>query len=101
MITIPDITEREFEIMAHSFGIHPVTAKKSKRKKDKKLPDDFYRNRFIAGSKHIDFPTLIHLEEKGLMNRWANPTVLDQWTFFVTEVGEFRFRKHFKAYIES
>ena len=101
MITIPDITEREFEILGHSLGIHPKTCKGSKRKKDKKLPEEFYRNRFIAGPGHTDFKVLISLEEKSLMARWSNPTTLDQWTFFVTEIGEFRFRKYFKTFIES
>lgn len=100
MITIPEITEREFEIMAHMLGIHPTTMKNSKKKADKKLPEEFYRNRFVAGENHSDMPILRSLEEKGFVAQ-GNNNISDMLFFYVIELGEFRFRKHFKTFIES
>ena len=100
MITIPEITKREFEILGHSLGIHPESNKRSKNKSDKKLPDEFYRNRFLAGPNHKDMPELDSLKEKGFMDTGHNSISTDTF-FFVTELGEFRFRSEFKKFILS
>jgi len=96
----PEMTQREFEIVAHSIGIHALTMKQSKKKSDKKLPDEFYRNRFVAGEGHTDMPILRSLEEKGYMKQ-GNNNISDSLFFFVTEVGEFKFRKKFQEFINS
>lgn len=96
MNAISEITDREFQILGHSLGIHPETCKWSKKKKDKRLPDEFYRNYFCASEGHNDLPTLLSLQNKSYMEQREGT-----WYFHVTEMGEFKFRKHFAEYIKS
>lgn len=95
MTAISEITEHEFKILGHCLGIDPKTNKLSKKKKDKKLPEEFYRNYFCAGEKHSDLPTLLTLQNKGFIEQREGT-----WYFHVTELGEFKFRKEFKKYLE-
>lgn len=96
MLAISEITEREFEILGHSLGICPRSCKYSRKKKDKKLPDEFYRNHFCASEGHSDLPTLLTLQNKSFMKQSEGT-----WYFHVTELGEFKFRSHFKKYINE
>ncbi|MCE7039174.1 hypothetical protein [Dyadobacter sp. CY312] len=102
MNTIPEITQREFEILAHSLGVALSTAKRSGRKSDKRLlPEEFYRNRFIASPTHNDYPTLIILKGKGFMNVGENYNSRNDLLFYVTDLGKFKFRQEFKTFINS
>jgi len=56
------ITFEQAEILGHSLGVNLLHAKQSTKKRDKKLPKEFYRNRFCAGDGHNDLPTLQALE---------------------------------------
>ena len=94
MNAISEITHQEFTILGHCLGIHPYSAKLSRKKKDKKLPEEFYRNYFCAGEKHSDLPILLTLQNKGFVEQREGT-----WYFHVTELGEFKFRQEFKKYI--
>lgn len=88
------LTDIQLSLIGHSLGINTYHAKLSKLKRDKKLPKEFYRNYFIAGSKHDDYPQLIRLVQMGLMN--AAETI-DY--FHVTDFGILNFRSEFKRLI--
>ncbi len=92
MLAISEISEDEFNILGHCLGIHPRTAKYSPKKKDKKLPEEFYRNYFCASEGHKDLPLLLSLQNKFLIE--------GTWYFHVTELGEFKFRQEFKEDIK-
>jgi hypothetical protein len=87
----------ELHILGHSLGINVYHAKHSKKKKDKKLPKEFYRNYFCAGTEaHYEFKTLETLEQAGLMHRWNQ---YGQIYFGVSEKGIEVFREEFKKYV--
>lgn len=96
MLAISEISEEEFNILGHCLGVHPGTAKYSKKKKDKHLPIEFYRNYFCASEGHKDLPLLLSLQDKFLIEQREGT-----WYFHVTELGEFKFRQEFKEYIKS
>ena len=79
------MTEKQLDIVGHSLGINIYHAIHSKKKKDKKLPKEFYRNYYCAGTeRHHNFSTLLELEVLGLMERWTH----DDMIFFgVTKAG--------------
>lgn len=84
------MTYEEFKTVAHSLGVnHPC----------KKLPKEFYRNRYMVGSEqHHNFSTLISLESKGFMIRTENP---DGIWFYVSNLGISEFRKHFSKNLQT
>lgn len=85
-------TDKELDVVGHSLGINVYHSKLSKKKKDKQLPKEFYRNRFCASEGHDDYPTLITLEENGLMERWDKTAEF----FWVTDPGIEKFKQEFK-----
>lgn len=87
-----NLTEKEFEIVAHALGIRLDLAKRSHKKKDKYLPEEFYRNYFCAGAGHSDIPTLESLVGKGFMHKWNQ---FDNQYYGVTELGISEFRDTF------
>ncbi len=92
-----ELTPEEFKIVAHTLGIDPMYAKRSKKAKDKKLPEEFYRNYFCASVNHNDYPVLDSLMRDGIMESWER---FKNLYFGVTEWGEFVFRKEFNKYLE-
>lgn len=94
------ITKYQIEIMGHSLGIHIFHAQTSKKKKDKKLPKEFYRNRFCAGDSHDDMPTLIALEKMGYMARGHQLNGGDT-LWYVTDEGVKRFRECFESIVAN
>ena len=91
------MNEKQFEIIAHTLGINAYHAKLSTRKKDKILPDEFYRNYFCAGTeKHHEYDILLELEKLGYMERWKSFSNL---YFGVTDEGIKAFRQQFKETI--
>lgn len=83
--------------MGHALGINFYHAKKSKKKADRKLPKEFYRNRFCASDDHDDMPTLVALEKMGYMERGIKINDGTSTLWFTTELGEARFRECFEA----
>lgn len=96
-IEVIKLNEKEMDIISHSLGFRLDIAKKSKLKRDKKLPKEFYRNYYCAGTeRHDNFPTLKNLEDSGLMERW---TQYNQIYFQVTDEGIQVFKENFSRLI--
>jgi hypothetical protein len=95
------ITFKHAEVLGHSLGINVYHAKHSTKKKDKKLPAKFYRNRFCAGSDHDDMPTLLELEKLGYMSRGSSFNSGSQIVWFVTDVGKEIFIECFESVISA
>lgn len=97
-----NISTKQLEIIGHSLGVNVYHAKISKLKRDKKLPQQFYRNRFIAGDSHTDAPTLQELVSDGLMNRGEkDPLIGASRYWWVTEKGISIFRENFNKYVSE
>ena len=92
------LTDAEFKLIGHSLGVNTYHAKVSKKKKDKILPKEFYRNYFCASVNHSDFPILSDLQLKGLMESW---TKFDNLYFGVTEKGIQAFKNVFDKYVKG
>lgn len=93
------ITFKHAEILGHSLGVNLYHAKQSGKKNDKKLPKEFYRNRFCAGEGHDDFPTLQSLEKMGYMAQGQKINEGRDTLWFVTEEGKKRLREYFEAVV--
>lgn len=87
------LSENELDNIGHSLGVNIYHAKRSKKRKDKKLPKDFYRNYFNSGIGHSDYKCLISLCEKGLMEKSS------ETYFHVTEQGIEIFKSEFARYV--
>ena len=64
------LTEKEIDILGHTLGINVYHAKISKKRQDKKLPKEFYRNYFCANTTHDEFTILNKLQKDGWMKSW-------------------------------
>ncbi|MCU0436695.1 MAG: hypothetical protein MUC49_02200 [Raineya sp.] len=84
------VTEKELDIIAHSLGINIYHARKSKLKRDKKLPkaNSFYRNYFAASKnpENSDVKIILGLCEKGLMKLYKDDGVNN--IYYVTDEGK-------------
>lgn len=81
------MNDGELQIAGHMLGVNVYHATNSTKKKDKKLPKDFYRNYFCIGGdseKNKDFPILESLEEKEYAFRRKQ---FDQIVFHLTDSG--------------
>lgn len=92
---------KEAEVCGHSLGINLLEAKRSKKKSDKKLPDNFYRNRFCAGFGHENTPELKSLETMGYMAQRRKINEGQDTLWCVTNDGIKWFREYFQYFIES
>ncbi len=101
MINPQTMTFKQVEILGHSLGVNLFRAKESNKKKDKKLPKEFYRNRFCAGDGHDDLSTLQSLEKIGYMAQGQKINEGRDTLWFVTEEGERRFRESFEYFINN
>lgn len=93
--------ERELHIAAHMVGINLYGAIKSTKKKDKKLPKEFYRNGFTSFEEGKDWKHLNSMVDKGLaeqLERTASETLV---LFRLTEQGLQQFRKQFKQAVHE
>lgn len=91
----------QWELISHSLGIYLLNAKQSKRKKDKQLPLEFYRNYYCAGSSKIsEFNELESLE---LVESWKKhfSQGSDLVYYRVTKKGQKEFREWFKIEITN
>ena len=97
-ISLP-LSFEQVEILGHSLGVNVLHAKNSTKKKDKKLPKEFYRNRFCAGEDHDDFPTLQSLEKMGYMAQFAKINSGRDTLWYVTDEGIKIFRERFDFHV--
>lgn len=95
------ITFKQAEILGHSLGINLLHAKESRKKSDKKLPKEFYRNRFCAGNGHGELPTLQALEKMGYMAQGQKINQGRDTLWYVTDEGVKRFRECFESVISA
>lgn len=87
-----ELTEKHFDLIAHSLGINLYNAKVSKIKKYKFLPNEFYRNYFCSSEGSEDYLILKELEEIKYTESWhQNGHVY----FMVTEKGINEFKEYF------
>lgn len=88
----------ELKILGSCLGINVYHAKQSTNQKDKKLPKEFYRNRFCCNTEeHSDYSVLKELEKCFIVERWL--TENNQLYFFVTDFGIKCFRNEFEKQI--
>lgn len=92
---------RHLEIMGHSLGVNVYHAMSSNKKRDKKLPKEYYRNRFCAGETHEDNITLCELEKLGYMARGRTINKGQDILWYVTEDGKDRFEILFHQYVNA
>jgi hypothetical protein len=86
------MNQKQLELIGHSLGINVYHAQKSKKKSDKKLPKEYYRNYFQADKGHSSFSDLQHLVSIGLM---TNREQFGQMVFHVTDEGKEMFKNAF------
>ena len=97
------ITFKQAEILGHSLGINLFHSKKSTKKRDKKLPKEFYRNRFCVGNDYDndDLPTLQSLEKMGYMAQGQKLNEGRDTLWYVTDEGIKRFREVFESIVSA
>lgn len=93
------INFKQAEILGHSLGVNLLHAKQSTKKRDKKLPKEFYRNRFCAGDGHEDLPTLQVLEKMAYMAQGSKINQGRDTIWYVTDEGIKRFRECFESIV--
>lgn len=93
------ITFKQAEILGHSLGVNLLYSKKSTKNRDKKLPKEFYRNRFCAGDGHDELPVLQSLEKMGYMAQGQKINEGRDMIWYVTDEGIKRFRECFESII--
>ena len=87
------LTEAQIKIVAHTLGVDVHLARTSVKKRDKKLPKDFYQNRFCTSEGHSDLPVIEELQGLGYMEPFAKINQGTSTLWWVTEAGESIFRK--------
>jgi len=95
------ISIKQVQILGHSLGIDLLNAHISAKKRDKKLPKEFYRNRFCAGDGHDDVATLQSLEKIGYMAQGIKINSGKETLWYVTDEGKKRFRECFESIISA
>lgn len=95
------MTYEQTHIIGHSLGINVYHAKTTTNKRDKKLPKDFYRNRFCTSDGHDDLPTIRSLASLGYMAQGSNINNGQSTMWFVTDEGIFYFREWFMSNITT
>lgn len=95
------ITFKEFEIIAHSLGINLLHAKTSQKKRDKRLPKDFYRNRFCTSIGHTDLPLIENLERVGYMAKGQTINDGRDTLWYVTDLGIYYFRTKWEKLVTT
>lgn len=88
-------------VLGHTLGINVYHAMTSTKKKDKKLPKEYYRNRFCAGEQHDDNLILCELEGLGYMARGQRINQDQDTLWYVTDVGKRRFELLFNQYVNA
>lgn len=94
------LSENQINLIAHCLGVNAYHAKKSIKKKEKKLPGTFYRNRFNAGEDHEDFTALQELVELGLMEKKSYHGI-EGFVFHVGESGVKAFIDNWEDYVNN
>lgn len=85
--------KKQFSIIAHALGVDIY------KEKLEKLPDEFYRNRYVAGRRHRSWKTLMELYDKG----WALRQRFErgEYIFQITISGQVSFKKHYEKKISK
>jgi hypothetical protein len=86
--------DSDFKMVGHTLGINTYNAELSNRKKDKSLPDEFYRNYYCCCSeKDSDWEKLV---VDGFAHTWNQ---FSNIYYGVTEKGIQIFREQFKKFV--
>lgn len=93
------MTFEQIDILGTSLGVNVFHCKQSKKKKDKKLPKEFYRNRFCANEDHTDIDIIKDLVKMGYVAIGSKINNGRDTLYYVTEEGIKEFIKLFKEYI--
>ncbi len=64
------LTLKQLSLLSHSLGIDLFQAVVSLKKKDKQLPEQFYRNYFNTSQKSFDFEYIKELISIGVINQF-------------------------------
>jgi hypothetical protein len=91
----------EASIIAHSLGINLLHAKMSKKVSDRRLPNEFKRNRFCTSEGHSDLDKVLSLQKAGLMRKGGTINQGTATMWYVTSKGEERFREEFPNLISK
>lgn len=89
------LNDKELHIIGHSIGVNVCHCLKSNKKKDKRLPKEFCRNYYFAPPHHPNYPILIDLVKRELIE-----TDDDEY-FHVTKKGLKLFKTEFKNYVNT
>lgn len=92
------MTQVQLELVGHSLGINVYHCLRSKRRSDRKLPQEFYRNYFQGGEGSDSYEELLKLESSGIMVRREH---IDNDYFHVTDKGKEIFRIEFAVAISK
>ena len=79
------MNKEEYNIISHSLGINEFF--------EGKLPEEFYRNHFVAGENHTSYNNLEGLLSRGLLSKRKQ---FDQTVYNVTEKGIKEFKIEYK-----
>lgn len=94
--------DRHFEILGNMLGVNTYNAIKSKKAKDKVLPSEYYRNRFITNNQTLDWEDMKEMQKL----KWVDvnlkyKTLGNNVLFFVTEKGIEQFEKEFNERVDK
>lgn len=93
-----EITDKHWDLVAHSLGIDIYNAKKGRGYKNRILPQTFYRNYFASSEGGSDYTMLKELEELGITESWLQ---YEKTFFGVTEKGIDLFKSYFNSVVTS
>lgn len=92
------LTDVELDLIGHALGINVYHARLSKKKSDKKLPKEFYRNYYCATTSSDNYDVLVNLRTRDLM---ISQDKYDQVYFHVTDEGIELFKSEFNLIIST
>jgi len=91
---------KHLELIGHSLGIDIRLAVFSVKKRDKKLPKEFYRNYFNSSKGGNYYHYLLEMVELGLMENFDPSIGLDSEMFRVTDKGIDAFEIEFNNWVK-
>lgn len=86
-----EITNKQYDLMAHTLGINLYHAQHSDRQKDKFLPEEFYRNYFASSKGGDDYKDFMKLNKIGIVDTWNQN---DYVYFAISEKGIEKFKNY-------
>ena len=85
------LKEEQFKLIGHALGINVYHVSREVHPEKITLPDNFYRNRYIADTNHPNWQIIVELVQSGYMGQAFNGT-----SFYVTTAGIETFKKMYK-----